>query len=277
MTPLLDLRGLCKRFAALVVIDDLTVSLAAGEVLGVVGPNGAGKSTLFNLIDGQLRPDAGQVLLQGIDITRLSSPKRCIAGIGRTYQVPQPFVGMTAFENVLVGATHGQRAGRRAAYEASVEALRTAGILERANVLAGDLGLLDLKRLELARALATGPRLLLLDEVAGGLTEPEVRDLVETIRGLRARGIAVIWIEHIVHALLSIVDRLLCLTSGRVLMEGDPAAVMASPQVQDVYLGSVVDETVIKESVPRTPTLPSSFGGGSKESVPRTERGGETR
>ena len=265
MTPLLDLRGLRKRFAALVVIDDLDVSLAADEVLGVVGPNGAGKSTLFNLIDGQLRPDAGQVLFQGADITRLSPPRRCAASIDRTYQVPQPFVGMTAFENVLVGATHGQGARRHAAYDVSVEALRTAGILDKANVLAADLGLLDLKRLELARALATGPRLLLLDEVAGGLTEPEVRDLVETIRGLRARGIAVIWIEHIVHALLSIVDRLLCLTAGRVLMEGDPAAVMASREVQDVYLGSVVDESVIKESLPRTLSLPSSFGGGDRD------------
>src|SRR5439155_18295185 len=158
-----------------------------------------------------------------------------------------------------------QGARRHAAYDVSVEALRTAGILDKANVLAADLGLLDLKRLELARALATGPRLLLLDEVAGGLTEPEVRDLVETIRGLRARGIAVIWIEHIVHALLSIVDRLLCVTAGRVLMEGDPAAVMASREVQDVYRGSVVDESVIKESLPRTLSLPSSFGGGDRD------------
>ena len=244
--PLLELDQVTKRFGEVTIVEDLSLAVEAGDALGIVGPNGAGKTSLFGVISGDLFPDRGEVRFAGRPVTWVDAAVRCRLGVGRTYQVPQPFVGMTTFENVLVGATHGQRAGRRAAYQVSVEALRTARILDRANVLAGDLGLLDLKRLELARALATGPRLLLLDEVAGGLTEPEVRDLVETIRGLRARGIAVIWIEHIVHALLSIVDRLLCLTSGRVLMEGDPAAVMASQEVRDVYLGSVVDETVIK-------------------------------
>jgi branched-chain amino acid transport system ATP-binding protein len=236
--PLLELRGLGKRFGGLVVIDDLSSTVRPGELLGVVGPNGAGKTTLFGLIAGDLRPDAGSVIFAGRDVTTMRGSRRCRAGIGRTYQVPLPFSGMTVFENVLVGAAHGRRARGRAAYQLGQRALDAVGLAPKANEQAANLGLLDRKRLELARALATEPRLLLLDEVAGGLTEPEVAELMATIVALQAGGMTIIWIEHIVDALLSAADRLLCLAAGRVLMDGEPAAVLASREVQEVYLGT---------------------------------------
>jgi branched-chain amino acid transport system ATP-binding protein len=236
--PLLEVTGLTKRFGRLVVVSDLSFAVAPGEALGVVGPNGAGKSTLLDLVSGVLRPDAGTVRLDGTDVTRTDAAHRCRAGIGRSYQVPRPFGGMTVFENALAAAYFGGGRRGREAYDLAGGALATAGLLGRANALAGSLRLLDRKRLELARALAGAPRLLLLDEIAGGLTEAEVPVLVETIRGLRAGGVTVVWIEHVVHALLAVVDRLLCLAGGRLLAEGDPAAVMASPQVREVYLGT---------------------------------------
>jgi len=239
MTALLALDGLHKRFGGVTVIDGLSTELREGEVLGIVGPNGAGKTTLFNLISGELAPDAGTVTFNGRDITAARASTRCRAGIGRTHQQPLPFEGMTVFENVLVGAAHG--AGRRghAAYAACERVLGLTGLAGRANTAAGNLGLLDRKRLEMARALATAPRLLLLDEVAGGLTDPEVAELVVTVREVQNEGVAIIWIEHIVHALTAVVGRLLCIAAGQVLADGDPAAVMASPQVRQVYLGSI--------------------------------------
>jgi branched-chain amino acid transport system ATP-binding protein len=249
LAALLELDGLTKSFGALKVIDDLHVHLDAGEALGVVGPNGAGKTTMLHLAAGQLRPDAGRVRLDGRDVTGLPARTRCQLGLARTYQVPQPFSGMTVYENVLVGATFGgggpegsslgPRSDRgREAHGASLEALELAGLTARANRLAGSLTLLERKRLELARALATGPRVLLLDEVAGGLTEPEVHQLVGTIREVRRAGVSIMWIEHIVHALLSAADRIVAIDSGRKLIEGDPRTVMASPEVRDVYLGA---------------------------------------
>jgi branched-chain amino acid transport system ATP-binding protein len=238
---LLELDGLRRAFGSVVVADDLSLSIAPGETLGVVGPNGAGKTSVLNLITGALRADGGRILLDGVDITRHAAHERARLGIGRTYQVPQPFGGMTVFENALLGATYatGNRhdAGGRPA-EAAFEALERTDLLDRANTLAGRLPLLDRKRLELARALATRPRLLLLDEIAGGLTEAEVGDLVVTIRRLRTEGVTIIWIEHIVHALVSAVDRLVAMSFGRKLAEGDPRVVLADPTVQAVYLGT---------------------------------------
>ena len=231
----LELDGLSKSFGALKVIDDLHVHLDEGEALGVVGPNGAGKTTMLHLAAGQLRPDGGRVRLAGQDVTGLPARARCKLGLARTFQVPQPFSGMTVYENVLVGATFG--ATERDAHAASLEALELAGLTADANRLAGSLTLLERKRLELARALATGPRVLLLDEVAGGLTEPEVHQLVATIRRLHRAGVSIVWIEHIVHALLSVADRIVAINFGRKLIEGDPRTVMASPEVRDVYLG----------------------------------------
>jgi branched-chain amino acid transport system ATP-binding protein len=234
----LELEGVSKAYGALKVIDDLSVRLDAGEALGVVGPNGAGKTTMLQLAAGQLRPDAGRVRLEGRDVTDLPMRTRCQLGMAFTHQVPRPFVGMTVYENVLVGATFGRTGSDGDAHQASLAALETVELTGRANRLAGTLPLLELKRLELARALATGPRVLLLDEIAGGLTEAEVHQLVATIRRLRGAGVAVVWIEHIVHALLSVVDRIVAINFGRKLIEGDPRMVTASPEVRDVYLGS---------------------------------------
>ena len=239
--PLLEVRALSKRFGRLVVVDDLGFDVAAGEALGVVGPNGAGKSTMLDLIAGVLRADAGEVRFGGSDVTALAAADRCRAGIGRSYQIPRPFTRMTVFENVLVGARFGaSRRGQRG-YDTAYAAVTRAGLEAMADRPAGSLRLLDLKRLELARALATDPKLILLDEIAGGLSEAELPALVESIRGLRDGGVAVIWIEHIVHALLAVVDRLMCLTYGRMLALGDPQEVIRSPEVVEVYLGSTVE------------------------------------
>jgi branched-chain amino acid transport system ATP-binding protein len=241
---LLELEGVSKAYGALKVIDDLSVHLDAGEALGVVGPNGAGKTTMLQLAAGQLRPDAGRVRFDGREVTDLPARTRCQLGMAVTSQVPQPFAGMTVYENVLVGATFGRAGGSPGgsgagdAHQASLDALEAAELTARANRLAGTLPLLELKRLELARALATGPRVLLLDEIAGGLSEPEVHQLLATVRRLRGAGISIVWIEHVVHALLSVVDRIVAMDSGRKLTEGDPHTVMASPEVRDVYLGA---------------------------------------
>jgi branched-chain amino acid transport system ATP-binding protein len=239
--PLLDVTQLGKRFGRLVVVDDLTFSLGDGDALGIVGPNGAGKSTLLSLISGVLTPDHGKVRFADRDVTHDGAASRCRAGIGRSYQIPRPFAHMTVFENALVAATFGAQRRSQSANELAGVALERAGLLAHANELAGSLRLLDRKRLEMARALATAPRIVLLDEIAGGLSEHEVPELVNTIRSVRSEGVAVIWIEHVVHALLAIVDRLMCLTYGRMLAIGDPSEVMARPDVREVYLGSDPD------------------------------------
>lgn len=241
MTGLLELDDVRMSFGRVVVADGLSLSLAPGETLGVVGPNGAGKTSMLNLITGNLIPSGGRILLDGADVTRLPVHARARLGIGRTHQVPQPFGGMSVFENVLVGATFASKAGGGGdPVIGAVDALRRADLVSRANLPAGRLTLLDRKRLELARALATGPRVLLLDEIAGGLTEPEVERLVGTIRDLPGGGLGIIWIEHLVSALLSVVDRLIATNLGRVLADGEPRAVMASREVQTVYLGAEV-------------------------------------
>jgi branched-chain amino acid transport system ATP-binding protein len=241
VTGLLELDDVRMSFGRVVVADGLSLSLAPGETLGVVGPNGAGKTSMLNLITGNLIPSGGRILLDGADVTRLPVHARARLGIGRTHQVPQPFGGMSVFENVLIGATFASKAGRGGdPVVGAVDALRRTDLVSRANLPAGRLTLLDRKRLELARALATGPRVLLLDEIAGGLTEPEVERLVGTIRDLPGGGLGIIWIEHLVSALLSVVDRLIATNLGRVLADGEPRAVMASREVQTVYLGAEV-------------------------------------
>lgn len=237
MTRALETQGLKKSFGGVLVIDDLSIAVDEGEALGIVGPNGAGKTTWFNLITGAVHADGGKVFFAGKDITGLSKHERCRQGIGRTFQIPKPFGGMTVFENVLVGATHGRRMSERVSYEHCVEIIEKTGLRSRVNTLAGSLTLLDRKRLELARALASDPSVLLLDEIAGGLTEAEVRELIEEIEKLRATGITIVWIEHIVHALLAVVDRITVINFGRKLCEGDPREVMNSQEVQACYMG----------------------------------------
>lgn len=237
MTVVLEAVTVSKRFGALTVIEELSFGLEQGEALGIVGPNGAGKTTTLNMLAGDIPPTSGRVLFRGRDVTSLKSHQRCRLGLGRTAQVPRPFEGLTVFENVMVGAAFGGAHRGQAATDACVRALERADMVHRANTRAGDLTLLDRKRLELARALATEPDVLLLDEIAGGLTEAEVHELVATIQGIHAGGTSIVWIEHIVHALLKVVDRMMAMDYGRKLVEGDPHEVMASDEVKSVYLG----------------------------------------
>lgn len=238
MSSLLDVRNVDKSFGVK-VIDDLSISVAAGDALGIVGPNGAGKTTLLDLIAGELHPDRGTIEFDSHDITNDRADHRCRAGIGRTSQIPRPFEAMTVFENVLAAAVFGAGfpLSESDATELAVQSLDRSGLLAVANMPAGRLPLLGRKRLELARALGTSPKVLLLDEIAGGLTESEVLELVETIRRIHADGITLVWIEHIVHALLAVVDRIMAMSFGVKIAEGDPNEVMASPEVQEVYLG----------------------------------------
>jgi branched-chain amino acid transport system ATP-binding protein len=233
----LQTQGLKKQFGGVSVIDDLSISVNEGEALGIVGPNGAGKTTWFNLITGAVHPDAGKVMFFGRDITHVARHNRVHLGIGRTFQIPRPFSGMTVYENVLVGATHGRQKSERASQARVIEVIEMTGMLSKINVLAGSLTLLERKRLELARALATDPKLLLLDEIAGGLTEAEVEELIDEIKKLKQMGVTIVWIEHIVHALLEVVDRISVIQFGRNLCEGDPREVMNSPEVQACYMG----------------------------------------
>jgi branched-chain amino acid transport system ATP-binding protein len=239
VTVILQAEHLTKSFGGVVVVDDLSVSLEQGEALGVVGPNGAGKTTMLNLLTGTISSDSGTVTFAGEDISKRPPEERCHAGLGRTFQIPRPFEGMTVFENVLVGGTYGRSQPEKASYELCARALHRTDLLPQANVLAESLGLLERKRLELARALATQPKVLLLDEIAGGLSEHEVQDLINTIKQLQAEGISIIWIEHIVHALLAVVDRLMAIDFGKLIAEGDPTEVINSPEVRDVYMGSM--------------------------------------
>ncbi len=239
-SPLLELDQVTKRFGRVVIAEKLSFSIGAGDTVGIVGPNGAGKTSLFGLISGDLSPDAGEISFAARTVTKLNSAARCRLGIGRTYQVPRPFADMTVFENLLVAAQQGAGLRRRASYAAAAEALDRTGMTGEANVPAARLGLLQRKRLELARALASRPSLLLLDEVAGGLTDPEVAQLVEIVRGVNAEGIAVIWIEHVVRALTPVVSRLICLAGGAFVGDGTPAEVLATPAVREVFLGSEV-------------------------------------
>ena len=241
MAPILALDNISKRFGAVVVADGIDLALAEGEALGIIGPNGAGKTTLFGIATGTVAPDSGRVLFAGGDITRLSPERRCRKGIARSFQIPQPFSGITVFENVVVAAAFGAGERETAVYDRCAELLERCGLIDKANKCAGGLTLLDRKRLELARALATKPRVLLLDEVAGGLTEHECSALVALIKDVRAGGVSIIWIEHVVHALLAAVDRLAVLHGGKFIAAGDPRTVIRSPQVAEIYMGIAAD------------------------------------
>ena len=237
MTAILTLEKISKRFGAVAVADGVDLALAENEALGIIGPNGAGKTTLFSIATGTIAPDSGRVTFCGADVTRLAPEYRCRRGLARSFQIPQPFGGMSVFENIVVAAAFGGGRRERDAYGDCVEVLKLCGLPDKANRPAASLTLLDRKRLELARALASKPRVLLLDEVAGGLTEHECTALVALIGEVRRAGVAIIWIEHIVHALVASVDRLLVLHGGRFIADGDPTAVINSPAVREVYMG----------------------------------------
>ena len=233
----LSLENLSKSYGALQVTDDVSLSVGQGEIVGILGPNGAGKTTLFNLIAGTVKPNSGRVMFKGQDVTGLDASARCRMGISRSFQIPHPFGGMTVFENILVGATFGRPTSTGAEARAA-EVLQLTGLSRRANDRAGTLTLLERKRLEMARALATDPALLLLDEIAGGLTERECQSLLDAIRAVHATGVTVVWIEHVVHALLSVAQRLVVVDFGRKIADGPPVEVLASKNVQSVYMGA---------------------------------------
>ena len=241
MSAILALEKVSKSFGAVVIAEDLDLEVAEGEALGMLGPNGAGKTTLFGVISGMIAPNAGRVLFAGTDVTRLSPVKRCRLGIARSFQIPQPFGGMTVFENLVVAGAFAKGRREREMYDWAAQVLDDCGLGDKANVKAGTLTLLDRKRLELARALATRPKLLLLDEVAGGLSEIECETLVDLIRRIRASGISLIWIEHVVHALLAAVDRIVVLAGGNLIADDRPAAAIRHPKVVEIYMGIPAD------------------------------------
>ncbi|MEO9826030.1 MAG: ABC transporter ATP-binding protein [Paracoccaceae bacterium] len=241
MPPILQLNGLSKSFGAITVADDLSYALEEGEALGIIGPNGAGKTTMFNLITGTLAPNSGKIVFQGEDVTKHSAARRCRGGMARSFQVPQPFSGMTVFENAMIAATQAAGLSGYQAERLCIEVLEQTELLTKANTVSGSLTLLDRKRLELTRALCARPKLLMLDEIAGGLTDGECVSLINTIKDIHKSGVSIIWIEHVVHALLAVVDRLIVIDFGKKIAEGEPKAIMASPEVQEIYLGIEVD------------------------------------
>jgi branched-chain amino acid transport system ATP-binding protein len=238
--PILSVRNLGKSFGALVALSGVNLDIAAGEAIGIVGPNGAGKSTLLASLSGAYRPTTGTILFDSRDVTLTDAPGMCRAGLVRTHQVPKPFGGLSTFENVYIGASFGSDQPEDEAYDRAVSALDLCGMLPLVNRRAETLGLLDRKRLEVARALATRPKVLLLDEVGGGLTDAEADELVDIIKNVRASGTAIVWIEHIVHVLLQVAERLICMDAGKIIADGNPDAVMADPIVVEAYMGHSV-------------------------------------
>ncbi|BCH31123.1 ABC transporter ATP-binding protein [Mesorhizobium sp. L-8-10] len=236
-SALLEARELSKSFGAVRVLHDVSFEVRAGEVLGILGPNGAGKTTLFNLISGDHRVDRGELVFAGHPLGRQPPYRRCQMGIGRTYQIPRPYVGLTTFENLLVAASFGGGRSETASYASCSQILRDCELRDKANRSAGSLTLLDRKRLELARALASNPKLLLLDEIAGGLTDEEGKALVGLIRRIRDRGVTIVWIEHVLHAVLAVADRMMVLNFGEKIAEGKPQDVVNSAEVRRVYMG----------------------------------------
>ena len=234
---ILKLENLSKSFDSIRAIDAVDLEVMQGEALGVIGPNGAGKTTLFNLVTGLLKPDTGSIWFDGRDITRAPPRVRCIAGIGRSFQIPHPFESLTVFENLLVAAIHGRRQREPQVIDACGEILERTGLIAFANRRAGMLNLLGRKRLELARALASAPRLLLLDEIAGGLSEAECAELVQLVQDIKKAGMTIVWVEHIMHVLVAVVSRLAVLNFGRKIVEGESRSVMASAEVREIYMG----------------------------------------
>jgi branched-chain amino acid transport system ATP-binding protein len=261
---LLELNRVTKKFGSVVVADRLSLAVEQGDIVGIVGPNGAGKTSLFGLIGGDLSADSGEIYFDGQNLARLNASARCRLGIGRTYQVPRPFSDMTVFENVLVAVQQGAGLRRHASYTVAAEVLERTGLAQQTNHPAERLGLLQRKRLELARALATRPRLLLLDEVAGGLTDPEVEQLVTIVTGIRAEGIAVLWIEHVMRALTVAVERMICLAGGSFVGDGRPAEVLANPAVREVFLGTEVTTSLTGQAGQASPSGPAAHEAGGE-------------
>ena len=243
MSTILRVASLAKRFGGLAAVDDVSFSVERGEIFAIIGPNGAGKTTLLNLVSGLLAPTAGTVELDGRDLTRLSTAERCHLGLGRAFQVVQPFPEMTVRENVLVGALFGEPGiGRAEAERRADEALANVGLDRRAEDDAEDLTLMEEKRLEIARALATRPTVLLLDEVMAGLRPGEAREAVALVKRLRDAGLTIVFIEHVMPVVRDLADRVLVVNYGKVLTTGSYAEVTQDPRVIEAYLGSDAEE-----------------------------------
>lgn len=240
MSIILEFVNVNAGYGRIQILNDLSFAVDEGQVYGVIGPNGSGKTTMFNALLGLIKPSSGKILFDGIDITRTSANVRCKMGLGRTFQVPKPFENMSLYENVLVAAVHGGTHRERFAREIALSSLRLTGLYDKREIKAGELSLLDRKRLEIARALGTEPKLLLLDEVAAGLTDAEVKDIMRLVSDLKAAGHSIVWIEHIIETMVGSTDKLMCMAEGRCVISGNPREVMESAEVQRLYLG--VDE-----------------------------------
>lgn len=238
MDTVLDVQEIGISFGSNHVLKSLSIDLRGSEILGVIGPNGAGKTVMLNILTGMMRPSKGQIYFEGENITHMSTTERCRRGLGRTFQVPRPFEKMTVFENILVGSVYGDRKSERDSKAKVLEIMELIGLTEKKGWFAGKLGLLDRKRLEIGRALASNPKVLLFDEVAGGLTESEVGKILDIVKLIKGQGISVIWIEHVLKTMREGTDRVLCIAEGRNVICGNPEEVMRSKEVHDVYLGA---------------------------------------
>ena len=238
MNVVVDFQNVSSGYDRIKILNNLSFEVFEGEVFGVIGPNGCGKTTMLNTMVGLVHRSRGKIIFDGHDISELPPFERCKRGIGRTFQVPRPFDKMTCLENVLVATTHGAGLTRKVGEELSLEILDRVGLIEKAKLPAGSLTLLDRKRLEIARALGTRPKLLLLDEVAAGLTEVEVQQVMELVAALKKEKLTIIWIEHILDTMMYATDRLMCMSEGRNVILGNPAEVIQSDIVQELYLGT---------------------------------------
>ena len=245
MGILLKFENVDAGYGSVKILKDLSFEVEEGSILGVIGPNGCGKTTMFNALIGLITPTKGHITYDGHDITKVAPNKRCRIGLGRTYQVPRPFENMTVFENVLVAAVHGAGNSERAGAKVAYDALELTGLLDKAEMKSGLLTLLDRKRLEIARALGTDPKLILLDEVAAGLIDSEIKDIMNLVSDLKTeRKLTVIWIEHVIETMVNSTDVLMCMSDGHELLIGDPLTVMNSKEVEEVYLGAEEEEDV---------------------------------
>ena len=242
MDTILSFKNVNAGYGRVQILNDLSFEVKKGEVYGVIGPNGCGKTTMFNALIGLIMPTQGEIIYDGKNVTKMKANDRCRLGIGRTYQVPRPFEGMSVYENCLVAAVHGAGHSEKEGRRVALDALKLTELYDKREVRAGELTLLDRKRLEIARALGTEPKLLLLDEVAAGLTEAEVQDVMKMVATLKAEGYSIIWIEHVIQTMVESTDTLMCMAQGHNLIVGKPLEVMNSKLVEEVYLGGAEDD-----------------------------------